>query len=70
MKYKNKFVYKVNIYDRRSGWQYTLETLDNWRTAFEHAEEWNVSHGYGRFDNKKVGTGNRYAEVKEVEIHV
>ena len=67
---RDKYVYKVNIYDRHSGWLYTLETLENWRTAFEHAEEWNVSHGYGRFDNENVGTGSRYAEVKEVKIYV
>lgn len=65
-----KYKYEVVVRERNSTQIEIIEECTNWRTACDHAENWNVSHGYGRFDSRDFGTGDRYAEMKEVEVIV
>lgn len=69
-KKKSRIVYRVVAYDRYRPFCKTIETCDKLLTAFRHAEKWNVEHGYGRYDCREQGTGDRFAEVKETEINV
>jgi|GEM_PF-4131229 hypothetical protein len=70
MERKKKYVYKVVAYDRHRPLCKTVEVCDKLLTAFRHAERWNVEHGYGMYDCREIGTGDRFADVKEVEIDV